>query len=173
MNLGSGIRQFGELFRHFYAAYPVRSTLMLLSITVAALAEGVGIAALLPLINLVITPEGAEGTTGNLMLYVERAFALIELEFSIDTLLVVIVGMITAKSVLMMAAMTQVGYTAAHVAMDLRLKVIRALLVADWRYFVNQRSGDFATAVSTEPLRVASAYVAACRVIAGVLLLLM
>ena len=173
MNLGSGIRQFGELFRHFYAAYPVRSTLMLLSITVAALAEGVGIAALLPLINLVITPEGAEGTTGNLMLYVERAFALIELEFSINTLLVVIVGMITAKSVLMMAAMTQVGYTAAHVAMDLRLKVIRALLVADWRYFVNQRSGDFATAVSTEPLRVASAYVAACRVIAGVLLLLM
>ena len=52
--------QFGDpLFRHFYAAYPVRSTLMLLSITVAALAEGVGIAALLPLINLVITPEGS------------------------------------------------------------------------------------------------------------------
>ena len=106
------------------------------------------------------------------MLYVERAFAFVDLEFSIGALLLVIVAMIAAKSVLMMAAMTQVGYTAAHVAMDLRLKVIRALLAAHWRYFVNQHSGDFATAVSTEPLRVALAYVSACRVIAGVLLLL-
>ena len=38
-----------DLLRHFYAAYPIRSTLMILSITVAALAEGLGVASLLPL----------------------------------------------------------------------------------------------------------------------------
>ena len=58
MKFGNGLRQSGRLFRYFFAAYPVRSTAMLLSIAVAALAEGVGIAALLPLINLVIAPEG-------------------------------------------------------------------------------------------------------------------
>ena len=172
MKFGNGIRQFGQLFRHFFAAYPVRSTFMLLSITVAALAEGVGIAALLPLFDLVIDPGGSEGAKGAVMLFVERAFAFTGVELSIGGLLLVTAVMITAKALLTMAAMTQVGYTAAHVAMDLRLRIVRALLAARWRYFVDQRSGDFASAVGTEPLRVAQAYVSACRVMAGVLLLL-
>ena len=171
MIFGDGIRQFFELIRYFYAAYPARSTVMLLSITVAALAEGIGIAALLPLINLVISPEGTEGAQGVLMLYVERAFAFAGLKVTIDGLLIVIVVMITAKALLMMVAMTQVGYAAAHVTKELRLKVIRALLTARWHYFVHQRTGDFASAVGTEPLRAAMTYVSACRVMAGVLLL--
>ena len=168
----SGKRQFLQLFRHFYAAYPGRSTVMLLSLTIAALAEGVGIAALLPLFNMVISPEATEGATGALTLLVGRAFALAGLEPSIGGLLIVVVGMIGAKAVLTMAAMAQVGYTAAHVAMNLRLRVVRALLSARWRHFVDQRSGDVASAVGTEPLRVAQAYVAACRLVAGLLLVL-
>ena len=56
-------RQSIELFRYFFAAYPTRSTLVLLAITAAAL---------LPLISLVIDADGG----GSLVLYVERAFAL-------------------------------------------------------------------------------------------------
>lgn len=97
------------------------------------MAAGVGIAAVLPLINLVIAPEGAQGAKGALMLYVERAFSFAGVERSIGALLIVIVGMITAKSLMMMAAVTQIGYTAAHVAMELRLRVIQALLAASWR----------------------------------------
>ena len=169
MTFGSGILQFARFIRHFYAAYPVRSTFMVVSLTIAALAEGIGIAALLPVFNLIISPSGAKGA---LMLFVERAFAFAGLELSIGGLLVVTVAMIAAKALLTMAAMTQVGYTAAHVTMDLRLRVVRALLSARWRHFVDQRSGDIASAVGTEPLRVATAYVSACRVMAGVLLLL-
>lgn len=172
MLFANGIRQFAALFRYFYAAYPVRSTAMLLAITVAALAEGIGLAALLPLLNLVISPEAAEGTQDAMMLYVEGAFDFVGLEVTIGALLVVIVGMITAKSLLMMAAMTQVGYTAAHVTMGLRLRVVRALLAARWRHFVDQRSGDFASAVGVEPMRAAMAYVSACHVIAGGMTLL-
>ena len=172
MVLGSGSRQVTELFRHFFATYPVRSTLMVLALTVGAVAEGVGIVALLPLIDLVIAPDESQGTTGALMLHIERVFAFAGVELSIEALLIVIVGMITTKSVLMIAAMTQVGYTAAHVAMQLRLRVIRALLAARWRYFVDQRAGNVATAVTGEPLRVALAYVSACRVMSGGLLVL-
>ena len=167
MVLGGGSRQVTELFRHFFATYPVRSMLMVLALTVGAVAEGVGIVALLPLIDLVIGPDEAQGTKGALMLHIERVFAFAGVELSIEALLIVIVGMITTKSVLMIAAMTQVGYTAAHVAMQLRLRVIRALLAARWRYFVDQRAGNVATAVSGEPLRVALAYVSACRVMSG------
>ena len=145
---------------------------MLLSITVAAAAEGVGIAALLPLLSLVINPEVAEGAQNAMMSYAERVFALVGLEVSIGALLVVIVVMITAKSILIIVAMTQVSYTAAQVAMDLRLRVVRALLGARWRHFVDQRPGDFASAVGGEPIRAARAYVSACQLMANGLILL-
>ena len=157
-------RQFGQLFRHFFAAYPVRSTLMLLAITAAALAEGAGIAALLPLIGLVIDAEGVGGT---LTAYVEQVFALVGLDLSLGGLLVLIVVAIALKSLLTVLAMAQVGYSAAHVAMNLRLAFIRALLRARWTHFVDRRAGDLASAVSVEPTRAANAYVASCRVLSG------
>ena len=172
MTSAEGSRQFADLFRHFFAAYPVRSAVMLLSITVAAAAEGIGIAALLPLLSLVITPSGTEGAQNAMMFYAEQTFAFVGLEVSIGALLVVIAVMITTKSMLIIAAMIQVSYTAAQVAMDLRLRVIRALLGARWRHFVDQRPGDFASAVGGEPIRAAMAYVSACQLIAGGLILL-
>ena len=163
------IRQSAPLFRYFFAAYPVRSTLILLAITAAALAEGVGIAVLLPLIGLLIDAEGAGGT---LTLYVEQVFALVGLELSLGGLLVLIVVAVVLKSLLILLAMAQVGYTAAHVAMDLRLAFIRALLQARWTHFVDRRAGDMASAVSIEPTRAANAYVAACRSLSGAIQLL-
>ena len=159
-----GIRESAHLFWHFYAAYPVRGTLMLLSITVAALAEGLGIAALLPVLDLLIDPEGAKGTV---TLYVAQAFALAGLDLSLGGLLVVIVGMITLKALLTLFAMAQIGYSAAHAAAELRLKMIRALLDARWRHFVDQHAGDLSSAASIEPARAASAYIQSCRVLAG------
>ena len=164
MTFGGDIRQFVRLFRHFHAANPVRSTLMTLSITVAALAEGLGIAALLPLINLAIDPESVKGA---LTLHVARAFALAGLELSIGGLLILIVVMITLKALLMLLAMAQVGYSAAHVTMVQRLRLIHGLLDARWRHFVDQHAGNLASAIGVEPLRASNAYVSACRVLAN------
>ena len=151
-----------HLFRYFFAAYPLRSTVMLLTVTVAALAEGVGIAALLPLIGLVIGGEGG----GALTPYVAQAFALFGLELGLGTLTLFIIAALGLKSLLLLLAMSQVGYTAAHVAMDLRLTAVQTLLDARWRHFVDQRAGDLASAVSIEPERAATAYVEACYMLA-------
>ena len=163
------IRQSIRLFRHFFAAYPVRSTGVLLALTTAALAEGVGIAALLPLITLIIDSNSAGGT---FTLYAEQVFALIGQDLSLGGLLVFIVLAITLKSLLLLVSMAQVGYTAAHVTMDLRLAFIRALLNASWAHFVDQRTGDLASAISVEPMRVAVTFVSCCRVLAGAIQLL-
>ena len=169
MIVGNTARDSARLFRHFFAAYPVRSTLMLLAITAAALAEGVGIAALLPMIGLVI---GAEGAGGALTHYVEQVFAFAGQNVSLGGLLVLIVVAMALKALLMLLAMAQVGYSAAHVAMDLRLAFIRAILRARWLHFVDRRTGDLASAVSVEPTRTADAYVAACHVLSGALQIL-
>ncbi len=159
-----GTRQSVRLFRYFFGVYPVRSTFVLLALTAAALAEGAGIAALLPLITLVIDSESAGGTLGH---YVERVFALAGSTPSLGGLLVFIVVAIVLKALLVLLAMVQVGYSAAHVAMDLRLAFIRTLLRARWEHFVHQRAGDLASAVSVEPTRAATAYVASCRALSS------
>ena len=164
MRIGDGLRQSVGLFRHFLAAYPGRSALMLLALTTAALAEGVGVAALLPVIGLAI---GSEGAGGVLTVHAERLFALLGLNLSLGALLALVVAAITLKSLLTLLAMAQVGYSAAHVAADLRLALVRALMEARWTHFVDRRAGELASAADAEPTRAANAYVASCRVLSG------
>ena len=163
MKIGDA-RQSVRLFQYFFAAYPVRSALVLLALTVAALAEGVGIAALLPLLGLVVD---ANGSGGDLTYYVGQVFDLLGFDLSLGGLMVFIVVSIFLKALLTLLAMAQAGYSAAHVAMDLRRAFIRSLLSARWTHFVDQRAGDLASAVSVEPTRAATAYVASCRALSG------
>jgi ATP-binding cassette subfamily C protein len=55
-------------------------------------------------------------------------------------------------------AKKQVGYTVAGIATDLRLSLIRALLVARWEYFIRQPIGVLANSMATEAVRTSSAY---------------
>ena len=141
--VGDSALQLVRLFTFFFAAYPIRSTLMVAAMTVAALSEGIGIAALLPMIGLVIDGEGGGGAIAG---YVAQLFALAGLEPTLGGLALFIVLALGLKSLLMMVALTQVGYAAAHVAMQLRLAAVQSLLDARWRHFVDQRAGDLASA---------------------------
>lgn len=165
MTSSGDFREFVRLFRHFWAANPGRSSLIVLAITAAALMEGLGIAALLPLISLAIDPDGAGSALG---FYVMQAFALAGLKASIGGLLTLIVLVLAFKSLLMMLAMAQVGYSVEHIAMSQRLTLIRGLLDARWRHFVDQQAGHLASAVSIEPTRTAEAYRSSCIVLANV-----
>ena len=161
---GDNLRESVGLFRYFFSAYPWRSTMMLAALTAAALAEGVGIATLLPLIGIVIDADAVDGV---LTRQVEQLFGLLGMKLSLGAVLVVIVSALTLKSLLMLLAMAQVGYAAAHAAMDLRLAFVRALLRAQWMHVVAWKAGELASAVSVEPGRAAHAYVAACRFLSG------
>ena len=93
---------------------------------------------------------------------------------TLGVLLVVIVLAIVLKSGLVLLAKKQVGYTVADVATDLRLALLRALLVARWEYFLRQPIGALANSMATEANRTSKAYlhgaydVAACHRGAGV-----
>ena len=164
MSFRTFVRGLLSLFFHFLAEYPLRSVLTILAIMSAALAEGVGVASLLPLINLMLESEGTKSTSE---LYIAQAFDSVGLEISIGGLLCVIVVAIVLKSVLVLLSITQAGYLAAHVAMNLRLELVRALLDARWEHFIDQRAGELASVVSYEPMRTANAYVALCRTLAA------
>jgi ATP-binding cassette subfamily C protein len=84
---------------------------------------------------------------------------------SIGVLLVLIVGAILVKNVILLFAKKRVGYAVARVATDLRLALLRALLVVRWEYYVIQPIGGLANAMASEALRAARAYLSMATIV--------
>jgi ATP-binding cassette, subfamily C, bacterial len=152
-----------ELVRHFLKAYPKRSALIIALSIFAGFAEGVGIASLLPLLE--VTAGGTDGDSP-LMQMVRTGLAVVGLEPTMGVLLVLLVGGMFLKGGFLWLAARQVGYTVAHVATDLRLTLIRALMRARWGYFVSQQAGHVSNAIGLEASRASTAYSAACALLA-------
>jgi len=143
--------------------YPWQSTVMLLALLLAGVAEGFGLSALLPLVSIVVGTQTGAGQGANLSgSGLERAvtetLTALGLTPTIEVLLLVIVLAISLKSGLVLLAKKQVGYTVARVATDLRLSLLRSLMTAKWEYYVRQPVGALANAMATEAKRSSNAY---------------
>jgi ATP-binding cassette subfamily C protein len=153
-----------KLMLSFYRRYPLRTLLTLLAMSVAGLAEGVGLSALLPLLNIAIESEANAASplpavSGNAFEHTVRsALSWAGIEPELNNLLVLIVAALTVKSLLLLAAQVQVGYSAARLATDLRLELLRAVLLSRWEYFLNQPIGKLTNSLATEAARAAEAF---------------
>jgi ATP-binding cassette, subfamily C, bacterial len=150
---------------HFVRTYPGRTFLMVSLLILAGIAEGMGVVTLLPVLEVAVGTE--EGQASGISLAVAEILQGVGLAPNLGVLLTVIVMAIIAKAVFTWLAMRQVGYTVAQVATDLRLQLIRALIKARWSHFTSHRTGHFATSISSEAQRAASAYREGCAVLAS------
>jgi ATP-binding cassette subfamily C protein len=167
-----------RLFITFVRNYPLRSTITLVALLFAGLAEGFGIVVLLPLLNLVLKPEAAlrlGGSAGasNVLITIEQMvrsmLGKMDLAHSVAVLLVFFVATIVLKCLLVLYANRHVGYTVAHIATDLRLKLLRALFVTRWEYFIRQPIGRLTNAVATEANRSSAAFLSGAKIAALVI----
>jgi ATP-binding cassette subfamily C protein len=159
-----------HLFFVFARNYPLSSALMVLGLIFAALAEGVGIGAMLPLFALVLRQQsGTDAAELGGETDIERRVAdlltSMGIEVTLTNLAIVLLSTLIVKAGLVIAAKRQVGYTVAQSATDLRLRLLEALMSARWRYFVDQRMGIMTNAFSTESERSATAYLYATTVL--------
>lgn len=135
-------------------AYPRRASLMLLAMVLAGAAEGLGLTTMLPLLEIALgqPPESGPGYQ------ISNALQALGIPPTIDAMLMVIVAGMVIKSLLLLIANRQVGYTVAQIATDLRLNLIDALLASRWSYYVGQSSGGLANALATETYRAATGF---------------
>ncbi len=138
----------------FILAYPQRSSIMLAALLVAGLAEGLSLTTLLPLLSTV----GGESAESGVGAYIVQNLRAIGIEPSIGVMLLVIVGGMIVRSLLVLLANRQVGFTVAHVATSLRLELIEALLASRWEYYLRQKTGSLANSVATEAYRAATGF---------------
>jgi ATP-binding cassette subfamily C protein len=128
---------------------------MVLLLALSGVMEGFGIAAVLPLIEFLVSP-GEEPSA--LAAAIADGLATVGLEPSVPVLLGGIVLMFTLKNGLYYLAMLQVGAVVSRVEMELRLRLLRAVTRAEWRHMLSYPSGFIANAVSREAGRSATAY---------------
>ncbi len=142
----------------FTRAYPWQSLLMVLALLMAGLAEGSSLSMLLPILSIAVDTGGDAGQQSEFARQVTEFLARIGITPTIANLLVVAVMGIVVKSLLLLVAERQVGYTKARVTTDLRLRLLRAVMSSRWSYFVHQPVGRLTNSMATEAWRASIAY---------------
>ena len=150
-----------RLMLSFYRAYPWQTFFTLLALSVAGLAEGVGLSVLLPLLNMAMEGQGqaAPASDNEFSQSVRGALGVLGIAPSLGNMLLIVVFAIGCKSLLLLFAKRQVGYTAARLATDLRLELLRAIMRSRWEYFLGQPVGKLTNALATEAARASETFV--------------
>ena len=158
-----------RLMLSFFRAYPWHAAIMLLALLFAGIAEGVGLSALLPLLSIAIkSGAGKSADSPPPNGYEQRVIDIMHqlgIPPTIGVLLTIIVVVVTIKSVLLLIAKRQVGYTAAQVATDLRLEMLRVMMRSKWEYFIHQPIGRLTNRLATEAQRSSDSFVNGATVI--------
>jgi ATP-binding cassette, subfamily C, bacterial len=158
-------RKLLDLFKTLVRAYPKESAVVTLTLFLAGLAEGFGIATLLPLLGLVAGGEDRNNTELGRM--IADTLQAVGIQPTVGMLIVLILVLMTAKTGLVLLAARQWSLYAARVEVNFRMDFIRALLGARWEYFISQRQGSLANAITTEARNASETYLLVCRIMAA------
>lgn len=164
INTPSARQSTWAMVRHFIAVNPARMATSLVCLLAAGLAEGLGMVSLLPVLGIA---TGNSADDNRLSRWITDAFAMIGASPSLGNLLLLVVGGILLKAALTLVSQQQVGFAAAAFTAELRIRLVKALMAANWTYFVRQSSGRITNALSNETVSASSAYNALANLLAG------
>lgn len=154
---------------YFLKAYPKRSAFTVLALLSSGLAEAISFAAMIPLLGMALLQDEADRELGVLEVGISKIFDIAGLEVTMEGILVLVVVLMGLKSFLSFYAMKEVGYICADVEVDFRKSMVNSLLHADWRYYLNNQTGDFSTAISTQIQSACNVFRATGLVLAGLI----
>jgi ATP-binding cassette, subfamily C, bacterial len=146
-----------RLLAAFARAHPLATATTFAALLVGAVAEGIGLSALVPLVAIAIdgASEATSSASGRMVMAVLAAVGVAGNPLA---LLLLIVAAVVMKNGFLLLANRQAGFTVAQVSTELRLALIRAFLAARWEHYVGQPVGAIANSVATEVSRASQAY---------------
>ncbi len=154
---------------YFLRAYPKRIIFTVFALLFSGLAEVLSFAAIIPLLGMAMFPDTGDMNQSFIESSMSTIFDTFGLEMSMGGILVLIVLLMTLKSLLSFYAMKEVGYICADVEVDLRKNMVNSLLYADWRYYLNNQTGDLSSAISTQVQNACNVFRATGLVLAGII----
>jgi len=154
-------------FKTFIKRYPRDTITALSAFLMAGILESIGITAMLPLLSIILSPGQDMGVVGDA---VDFMFGLVNMEVNLVNILMLIVIVITAKALLMLYAMNEVGFITAVLGQDLRIRLIHNIVHARWDFFRTMPLGKSANAVGVEIERASLAYYHMCKALSDAIL---
>ena len=148
----------------FTRVYPWHSATVFACMLAAGVLGGLGWSTVLPVLGVAINGPDPTSTSG-LETHVMGALHYIGIPLTLGPLVAAMTGAFALKAVVLLFANGRVGYTVAHVATDLRLRLLRSLLAARWAYYTRLPLGNVANAMATEANRASNAYRHAIQVV--------
>ncbi len=137
-----------RLARLFFSFKGANPWMVVLCLLFASIAQGFGIASMVPLISMVA--DSGDHTTSLAGRTVVETLQGIGIPPSLEILLVVIVLAVVVKAALTVQAMVYVARAVANVGNTLRQDLIEALLKARWAYFTSKPTGILVNGVGLE-----------------------
>jgi len=156
-----------QLVNYFIRMYPWKSVIISTCLLISGLIEGLGLSAILPLLNLMV--QGKMDVGGILGSSVQRILSFCGVEASVSLFLILILIAFLLKATMTFLAMRYASLTAAGIAVNLKMNFLRSLMNARWDYFLSHPSGRFAGALSTESEQAADSYVFACKMLTAII----
>lgn len=147
---------------NYFLSFPRNSIFVLIAFLAAGIAEGLSITALLPLLSIAV----GDPVDSNIGRFIVDALNIVNITPAIGSMLLIIVGCMILKSLVLLIANRQVGFTVAYVASSLRVELIEALLASRWQYYLRRPAGSLANSIASEAFRAAIGFEHGAAVIA-------
>ena len=138
--------------------------MMLACLLLGGIAELASISTLLPVATSIV--GGDDENSSPLNQFVRDTIKSAGLEPSLGVMIAIVVVLIAIRALLLFAALSYAGVTAAKVSVSLRRRLIAAVFDARWRFYADQNSGRFANTIANDAGRAGDAYQLAARVVA-------
>ena len=135
----------------YFTVYPRRSFYVLLAFLAAGVAEALSLTAILPLLSIAVG-DPVDSNIGN---FIVQLLGRVGIDPTIGAMLLIILCGLIFKSLVLLVANRQIGYTVANIATKLRLELIEALFASRWQYYLRQPVGSLTNSIATEASRAA------------------
>lgn len=141
-----------DLFLHFFRAYPRRTILVFITVTLASIITA---ATLLVLPALLFTLLGRNTSKTQ---FINDALSQIGVHPSTENLITLFLAGILIQNILLAGANIYAGFTKAKVIKDLRTQLLTTMSQTEWAFFIKQSSGNFSASLVSEIERAGDGY---------------
>ncbi|MCK5285525.1 MAG: ABC transporter ATP-binding protein [Alphaproteobacteria bacterium] len=152
---------FTKTFLFFFKFYRFSTIAVIFLLILAGLAEAIGIAAFLPFFQIIL--EGKDNIEHIPEGRIRDFLSATGITLNFTTVALFIVTAITVKAAILWLAMRRVSHTVAMISADLRWRLMKALLCANWRFFTDHTLGASLNAVVMETFRSSMTFVSLTR----------
>jgi ABC-type multidrug transport system fused ATPase/permease subunit len=160
----------GYLISRIFREQPLRFSLSVLTLALAGMLEGAGIATLVPMLQIVGQQTASTASLGRAGSAILAVLTFLHMPFNLATVLAFTLFFILASQATVLAQQKLLAGSSALLDATMRRKLFGAVLEAGWPYFVQTKSTDLTSTLLADTARAGMAYVTIVTVIGTIIM---